>query len=446
MKNRKIVYLVYHVKEREYKILDYIRFRSEQLLLDYEFEIMGLEEAEERAYNNSRLCAIISFPMRTEYVVDRLACIKYVTGCKLITMETEGLMNFDDERILNIRIGQNTYSERLVDYYYVMGPVTRDKYQSVLLNSKKVTSAERVRYSGYFPYDLQLTCSYMKSLNYAEKLFDKGKPKKRTIVFLTGFANAEETIEQMIIMDSFSVDENGMPSKEEIEIAKGKIKNTKIFRDKYIDMICRYSKKHVDELIIVKPHPVELSDGINISLYRERFEVLSNVIFLDEDISLSRILPNTDGLVHYGSTSGMEAYLYMVPTILITSDYSANTNGFLYESTYSIDIDDYKTVDENIANAIFERNLLTEQFIYDYFGMKLNDIDCHPIDDLIEHLSSDYKAQVLSKQDLDICVEEETRKKFVRGGCLKVLSDIKHLKLSNIYKDLTRVRKLKKII
>lgn len=398
-----LVYMLYHLESREKKIFDLIQLRMRELGKHHDVRIMDFDEGTVEAIIE-RPDVIITHPVRDDHAACRMTALKVLYEPVVITLETEGLMDFDDELTVNLRIGENKYDKALVDYYFFWGPRPCRIFADVLLKSGKVTDINRVKWCSYIMYDLDI----VKRQGLYRMIYQKYEAKKkhfdREVLFLTGFnsvdASCEEEINQelddYVTMSSFSLDESGNPNKTEVQQARENIIRIAKFRDSYLKLIREYATECKNTLVWVKLHPMEIG-GKNVERYCEILRDLDNVEIIAEDVPVGGLLDNVDILVHYGSTAGLEAAIYKKPTIAISGDFDSNVD--LYESTYKFDIGEKeKIIDLLKSDVCYVEKESTLDFIYKNFGIDVHN-GGHPIDTLINAIETEEKGQKIQKSN-----------------------------------------------
>lgn len=412
--------MLYHLENREKKIFDLIQLRMSELGLKHDIRILDFDEGTVEAIIE-RPDVIITHPVRDDHGACRMTALKVLYAPVVITLETEGLMDFDDELTVKIRIGENQYDKSLVDYYFFWGPRPCRIFADRLIKSGKVTDFNRVKWCGYIMYDLDIVRHqesyrlFSKQYKAREQGFDKA------VLFLTGFnavdASDEEEInrelDSYIMMSSFSIDEDGNPDKEELQHARENIIKSARFRDAYLELIRDYAVRSKNTLVWVKMHPMEIG-GKNTVRYREMLRGLDNVEIISEDVPVGVLFDNVDVMVHYGSTAGLEATIYKTPTIAISGDCDSNAD--LYESTYKINMEDEENILDLLSSDIsYVEKKSTVKFISDNFGIDVNQSN-HPIDTLIDIVNSKDRGQKIRKRNNTMLYNNKYMKLYFRSA------------------------------
>lgn len=367
--------IFYHIKEREYDsclmIADEIQKRNSRVEIVIEEFYKGIYYA-----FLLRPDVILTIPPRDSNASNRLTILKKSIGCSIISLLTEGYYQDFSESSTQLTVGTNQYSPYLIDQYLFWGEHTRKWYVDVLVKNGKIVDIERSKTVGYVYYDIDKIKNFFSKWELPVEIKEWKNYDKRIIV-LTGFHEAEWTESDMIAMSDFEF--YGIKGKEkeyERELKKWKVIKRKFlkYRENYLNCVIQLAKEEPDIGILIKLHPVELRDFIAKKryMYYANLEKYDNIFLLKESVLLSRILSFADILVHYGSTSGLEAYIYDIPTVqLFDPQYPQKKRepGFcIFDSTVKINVNDPNHFRETLTNGLSVRRLnsvekiLEEQF------------------------------------------------------------------------------------
>lgn len=369
MHMKKIIFL-YHVKEREYQIIEMIK---SQILISLPCADIRIGEfyksVEDVADFNPDV--IVSIPPRDCYSANYLTTLKLLTGAVVISMTTEGYHNFD-ERALQSRIGHNAYSKKLVDYYIMWGPKTGRLLGQRMLETKKLTDMRRVKITGYAFYELEKAKEALANPPSYEKVMDWARRFERICLVLTGFMVGEYTVKDWFLEGEFgdqkSIKSIKQVSQEQIERAKGKTEERFRFRERYIGDVELAAQRMPDRGFIVKLHPTEVNGKVR---YYDRLAAYPNIFVMNFVFPVSALFPAVDVMVHYGSTTCMEAYIHGVPTILRHDDGIADFADISRESTYCYSLDERERFIAQLEQGCsFRRLPQTEKKLYELFNWK----------------------------------------------------------------------------
>lgn len=395
------ILLIYHIPQREERILKIIQKRIQEINSSVEVNIVSFLDGIKNIIL-SNIDVVLMYPTRDEISSTYMTYLKYMKHFKLVILETEGLFDFTDNDFLRVRIGTNRQPDTLMDKMFVFGPTPMSIYAQILLETGKINDGSTVDWCGYPMYD-----GYARETEEYYKLDSKykrlKKKYKRIITFITGFSNAFETIEDLKVTSSFILDSKGNTDTIAIKKALAAIENNKAYMTEYINVIKRIARENDDDLIIVKMHPSELEKNeVCTSYYKKQFIENKNVYLMDWPEIMGPIISNSDMLIHYGSTCGIEAYLYKTPTIVLTdpiNDGLYSTNRYLYPSTASCSVHDVEKINITINTISFKTNDVIEKYIYEYFGINVG-ISNHPLDKIVSELSSVDSINKISEKQL----------------------------------------------
>lgn len=367
---KKIMFL-YHVKEREYRIIDLI---AQQLKEEYGNVEIRIGEFYSSIFDTIRFMpdVIVTMPPRDDSSSNYLTVLKVITGAVVISMNTEGHYDFSPYDV-KMAIGFNTYAKELVDYYLMWGPKTKDILGKALIESSKLIDLRRVKVIGYALYEIEkVNKSYKKDNRYLS-IQTWSKKFKKNMLVLTGFLAAYNTLEEYQEFGCFG---NDTPLQErtsmEIKQAEKSIETEIEFRKKYIDMIIWLAERNPEVGIIVKLHPIEIE--VRVNCY-DKLSEYSNIFLVKKAIPVGVILNSVDCMIHYNSTCGAEAYVYGVPTIQMYDDSKNTSLPFVWQlkgsSTYLLHINNFQELGKIVNNKVsFTRSKSMEQELIDLYDWK----------------------------------------------------------------------------
>ncbi len=321
---------------------------------------------------------ILTIPPRDKYASTQLTIVKRVTGCAVLSLLTEGYYQELSEEKVQINVGTQEYSPYLVDKYLFWGEKTRECFVKILKANNKISDESRSQTVGYVYYDKDNVESFFKGKKLPVGLQKWKDNYNKRILVLTGFPRAEYTHTDLISMCDYKY--YGVKGKEEEYAQEVKAwdalrQKHRQYREKYLNCVIELAQCHPDIGILVKLHPVELQDFLEGKKYQcyQELEKYNNIILLRESVLLGRILPYVDTLVHYGSTSGLEAYIYNIPTVQLYDSSipeKAYEPGFcIYDSTVKLDVNDTGVFEEVVSAKIVPRSLKsTERILEEQFN------------------------------------------------------------------------------
>ena len=395
------ILLIYHMPEREERILKIIRNRIRANKPDSDVRVVSFVEGIKEIFL-SKVDTVLMYPTRDEISSTYMTYLKYIKKFRLVLLETEGLFDYNDENFLRIRIGTNKQPYTLIDKMYVFGPRPRDIYARIMLEIDKVREDFRIDWCGYPMYD-----SYAREteefVELEKKYIGLKKRYDKIITFITGFSSAALTIEEQKNTSAFKTDERGNVKADEIKKAREAIEAQKLYMKSYIEAIKDVATKNPKALVVAKMHPSEIDNSeVFVKYYKSFFDGLENVYLMDWPEIMGPIIDNSEVLIHYGSTCGIEAYLYKTPTLVLTdseNDKKFNSNRYLYPSTESCSVYDLEKINEIINSIQYKADERIEKYIYDYFGTKVNGKN-HRLDVLIDDLINDKSIQYITDEQL----------------------------------------------
>ncbi len=388
---KKIMFL-YHIKEREYEIIERIRLQILSYSDDVEIRI-GEFYASIKDVIEFQPDVVVSMPPRDCYSSNYLTMIKLLTKAVIISMTTEGNHGFDDSVVQDL-IGYNTYSPRLVDYYIMWGPKTSKILGEKLLETNKVSDRKRIKVAGYAFYEVEgIKAIYERHPEY-DKIVGWIRNYDRKVLVLTGFSPADWKVQDYFYLGFFGDQRsNSKVSGEQIEkVLKIKERFTR-FREKYIDDVIAAAERLPDIGFVVKLHPVEVNSRVH---YYDRLSEYSNIYVISVAFPVGALLPEVDVMVHYNSTTNLEAYIYGVPTIYRYDGTEEELKSYLKESTYSYCLEEREAFVQCVKGECeFKRLPRIEKKLFELFNWRL-DRQYKPVEKIATYVYHARKSQPIS--------------------------------------------------
>lgn len=376
MRARCKICIFYHIEEREkdacLMIADSIQKLDSNAEVVVEEFYMGIYKA--LMY---RPDVILTIPPRDANASNRLTIVKKITNCAILSLLREGYYGDFPLKRIQGSVGNNKYSPFLIDKYLFWGEKTREHFVTVLKDNGKITEENRSQTVGYVYYDIEAVKDFFKNKKLPNNILRWKKDFKKRILVLTGFLTAEATVEEVITVSGFIY--YGVKGKEneyEKEVKEWRERKERFieYRKKYLNCVCKLAEKNPDTGILVKMHPAEMEQFFSnkkFQCYRELTQY-KNIILLEESVLLGRFLSDADAVVHYGSTSGLEAYIYNVPTVQLYDPLypmQPGEPGYCnFESTVKIDVNNSDRFEKIASDKIVPYKLksvetvLKEQF------------------------------------------------------------------------------------
>lgn len=413
---KKIMFL-FHSKEREYGIIMMIKEQIQAIEPTCEIRIgefySSITETIEFMPN-----VIVSIPPRDVFSSNYLTMLKLFTGAVVISMNTEGYYLFTPEEKKCV-VGYNTYSKELVDYFFMWGGKTKRELGKSLLVDKKITDTRRIKVIGYANYELNKVKRYNERNYQYDKINQWLEKFEKCLLVITGFVVADISVKNYHELGYFGDDKAfECRTEEELEQAKKSILGECEFRKKYIDKVIMLAEKNPNMGIIVKLHPIEVSDRIRFYNFLDQYK---NIYLIQEEMPLGMLLPKVIGMIHYNSTCNLEAYIYNIPTIQLYEEVRRTSYSFTWqnkgESTYLVSIEDDETLQNIIENGlIYKRNAKLEKLLYEQFNWKRGRA-YKPIEKTAHYILQAKKKQRLKISDIEVkkAVESEQGKKVIKS-------------------------------
>jgi surface carbohydrate biosynthesis protein len=251
---------------------------------------------------------ILTFPFTAKGLNRQYYLYKVFIGAKIITLRTEGVVDFNNEHNIQWALGFDRYGDCLVDFELFWGGRLAQEIGGRLVQQKKLSSTSRVKVVGFPRIESYLEnnshASNFLPLRIRQKL--AAYNKKDIFLFITGFHLANYTRQNLF--DARDLDaENKLD-----ELLKG-VEISKNFRSDWVKNIIAAAADNQHVLLIVKKHPIEKKDD-----YID-FDGVNNILFIYEDICIAEIIPSVGYFLHYGSTALVDAYLLKIPSIYVYS-------------------------------------------------------------------------------------------------------------------------------
>ncbi len=393
----KRILLQYHIWEREYMILDILKQQLEKYDVIVEYgDYMDMGKCLEFCPD-----IIVTHPIRTNTDTCILSTMKLATGAVLIPMTVEGYYDLDNLQNVLRMVGTDPCPADLIDYFIMWGEKNRNIEGLQLLAFNKLHSLEQIKVFGYIPYEKDKILEYSKATDCYDGYLKWKNNFERIIVCVTGFIFAENTIDNLRMEKTFTSNEGSEAYNKEVEYYERLIEFQKKYRDQYVNDIIQLARQCSNIGVAVKLHPVEIKLlRQNKLVYYEKLRGYNNILLVDTPFPLSVILNDAELLVHYGSTTSLEAYIFGVPTLLRSADGYLTGNKNMYLYTDEVCIYDFNTFAEKIKNGIaFQVDKKMEDVLFDSFNWR-KDAPYHPSEQIAEFLNNDLHAKRVNIKEL----------------------------------------------
>ncbi len=319
---------------------------------------------------------VFTFPITTQNQIYIYEILKVCFHSIIITFTTEGLLDYHDKDIVKTWVGFYDYSPTLIDYHAYWGRLAAKYIGQELFKQDKILGKYQIKVFGNPMYE-----KVNKENKYTTIIKDDIREK---VLILTGFSITLYSKQDLInAQDVVKIE--GKSKKEILEDKVFKktcerIEEEKIYCQKYIYQIINAAYENPNILFIVKLHPQEIlikkSRSKKIE-YLDKLKNIDNIYIIDKSIPIGVLLPYCGLLVHYGSTSDLESYIYKVPTLKlelnnVSNKYAVEANR-LTQSTFYADIDDESAISKCVMELkkkgnLFKENTITQQQLYDYMN------------------------------------------------------------------------------
>ena len=327
---------------------------------------------------------IMTFPFTSQKNALRYYILKYLLNCHVVCFRAEGLIDIENDNQVAEMSGMDRYGRELVDYEIFWGRKAAERVGKVLVEAGKLSSIAKARYFGN-PFFEDYTNPVDEScFSLPEDIASRVRKYPRDKIFgvVSGFHFAEYS-DRDIVGAGDLVDMNSKTLEADIRAMQDLIGRTRRFRQKWIDVVTMMAGRHPETLFIFKIHPIEniVHRDRNIEPYAA-FKDYENIVLITETIPFRSMVNHCGILLHYGSTTSLEAYLSKVPTVYVKSielNFGTETSSQLefsdmgVPSTLKVDIEELPSVIErHLSQPIgFERNSKTERFFEEMLDLEI---------------------------------------------------------------------------
>ena len=311
------VLLVINKYEREIRTME----RVQGAILDVDptarVEISNLRSvARMREFEAS---VILTYPFTGVGLSLSFYVLKSQSNCAVVCFATEGVLDYGSQSLVEQLVGIDKYGPSLVDYYIFWGRWAAHTLGKALLEQKKLSSLERVKYFGHPQFEQYFDKQGESPPSLPGRLDAKVKAfvKDRTFLFVTGFQLADYSAEELAgARDMF--DPQDANAKEELQKWIGAVGRMQQRRREWINMITECASQSPDVLLVVKSHPTE--HAIFRSGKEDPYKIWDdcpNILYVPEPIHVADLLPHCSLFFHYGSTTALDSILSEVPSVYV---------------------------------------------------------------------------------------------------------------------------------
>lgn len=360
-----------------------VRFIVSELQKDINFEFVWKEVYSSKGYNrySDLICfkpdIIWTFPITNNNQVLELSILKFLFNPIILTYTTEGVWDFDNQEQREMCIGYYDYSCNLIDYQCYWGTKLRDIIGTELINKGRMKNFNQLLTVGYPLYDRDKYSEEKKFEFENNRIKVLTSRYNKVVMVVTGFHCGWVTKEQVKrLPDVVNQHETDLTKINECveEYWKTLVLPFREFQEKYIDEIVKLAKAEKNVLFLIRMHPLEkawLKHPNVINPYTEKMNNIENIHILKTDYPIGLYLNYCDLFIHYGSTTGIEAYLYSIPTIQLLPEKSNRWLKEYFESTVVCKVDEYKSIQKVVHEGIeFKKNDDLDKYLYEVMGVE----------------------------------------------------------------------------
>lgn len=166
------ILILYHVPEREMNsclmIANSIKKQNSKARIAVKEFYQGIYFA--------LLCkpdVILTIPPRDTNSASRLAIVKKITNCSILSLLTEGYYQTFSDYNIQIAVGTNEYPPSLIDKYLFWGEKTRKYFVRILKQNHKISDESRSQTVGYVYYDVEAVKEFFQGKELPGELYGR---------------------------------------------------------------------------------------------------------------------------------------------------------------------------------------------------------------------------------------------------------------------------------
>jgi surface carbohydrate biosynthesis protein len=353
---------------------------------------------------------ILTFPFTAVSLSSPIYLLKYLLGCKIICLRTEGVYNVRLSDGCN-HTGLDKYGSDLVEYEIFWGDSLRKSVGEKLFEQNKIQDLSQCVTLGSPYLDIYTNkrrLGNIKKSHLPESLkcaLDDDYCK--VYLILTAFHLADYSDEEFFVAGDL-IDTTQANVQQQVSTLQEYRHWTSYSRNTLIEKLIALSQKNLDKLFIVKLHPCEIQTYQHKSIDPyQKLRHFSNICVIDEPIRIASVIQVSDLMVHYGSTAMYEAYLLQKPSCFLRfkelSTFLRNSDSNLFvlepfaESEREVDVQELETV---VSETIqFQKNPEIEEQLKMLFDLDINQ-NYQPLDKISKFLLQE--ASTHSRVELDL--------------------------------------------
>ncbi|MGL1934856.1 MAG: hypothetical protein OCD01_07540 [Fibrobacterales bacterium] len=290
--------------------------------------------------------------------------IKFVTECHIVTIPPEGLIlwqNGNTEQLQRAFIRVTKHDTSLVSFAFHWGAVQKGYADQILIREKLLRSQDQIIAVGNPLFEKWVHLS---------KKSEKVKGMRDNIICVSAFAYAENSIKHIF---SYSDVINAETAENDFYTFFRVLKNHRSQVKQFKKMVKEIAIENPEKLVTIKLHPVEYSRcPMLFEEFKELEKEYDNIIIANKDVTMDQLLPTAAVLVHYGSTSAIEAKIMNVPAVLV-EEIATPVEAF-FRSDYSVSIKDVASkIKENLRVKPYSQE--QREFLQSYFGLDVGQLE-----------------------------------------------------------------------
>lgn len=430
--------LAYTVKEREYFQLQLIKRYIEESEQNNEVIILDVLDIVKYSIYNA-ISVILCPPIRSKVLQNILTYVKQTNNCRIVCLVTEGYEDYSNPEVIDKRLGDVELPLGLIDYMFYWGGKTAKLYGQRMIEKKQICSMKQIGISGYIMYDYNSIKRFWEKPDIFCELSKRMENSNKVVLYIG------------IPIDT--PDETLSYGTEEEAIVLQKYQRALEFCKQYINNLIVMAKQNPDILFLYKMHPREIGKN-NPDLLNSYEEIreIKNIVIVDYQVPLFFLLENTDLLLHYGSTTLLEAYIWKIPTVqfiqtcTLGGEYGfGRTIGPM--STILCGIDDMKTV-SNIIERLLNRNITfvtheeNDTFLEEAFNFRGDIEDYNPVRIIADELLKDEEGARLTYDNENVLATH--RNDYSIGVKItyykEILNNIRNMELRRVIQSINKLR------
>lgn len=393
------VLIMYHLETRDKKLFEMMADQIQNSGICENVILRNMEDVYRHPYDFNPNLVISPLP-RNDRGSAMFTLLKLIFQCYWIGYTVETFFSLEQENIW--LIGNASCPKELIDKYLFCGPGIASTAGNALLRSGRTDSLDRINYFGYLFYEKSVISKINKDFADKANVFCNLDKYKKHILFVTGIMNYPMLVEDYLGESAITKRQSEL-----IQELQKLCESNNYYSDKYIELIYYLAQKHPEYMIMIKYHPndnVYESHGGE-SRYND-FSNYSNIYTISGDVQVSNYFSASDVFVHYASTTSMEAYIYGLKSIGLTSYHPCmQPHGLGKEAMYAnkvLEVEDFEGIEKEIETGHnFSRNKRMEKALYDLVNYEYGK-EYSPSKRLIDILKSLDKPQIIDASNKSV--------------------------------------------